>query len=771
MSVTNVSTCRVTRYLREATCRKAKPPQGAVPCKPSPLREGSLRCRCHLSANGGGLALALCVASLGCSRPSTKPAEVGAVAQAMTDISSIPVGSTWDRLNQDRMSQCVAPTVDFRYLRRLSARAFRVSSETEVTSKLAASVELGVKAGPVTASTKLSLEQAFKTTLTNEIYVIAVSFLEQEGSISFPTVTPTSYCPAQPTGRLKDFFDSCGTDNVSRVVHGGFAFLWVNGVTLGAALPGIREKLGSLNESIEVDALALVTDVGQTGVSFTVESDLGVPGGSGKVLTTPDILRFLQDLYARAGARALGSPEHPRLTTELSAAQLRSIDACVGPTGLTPSQWQCLHEQLVRLSDFAREEGPGLNLLQKYEQALAILERLRTEPEPFIFPATTQALCDSVRPLGQPVPPPDQAAAVCAQNIYTYIAANYQECRSESQAQISQCLAAIEASAACDSREEVFPPACRLSSKCETLINASVSAPPPEDRGNRPTVPPGSNFRPNRTYSFSSGGRATTEVLTQEPSRDTICFLMGFSGLFDDYDNYVNVVEGPTTWQVDFRTATGGSDLTRYNDISVECVDKTRFRRAFWIQGAVTDICLGPDRCRRNIPATVLPAPRSLIQTYSALAGFGGRWQHWEDRVSIENRAVPLTTRYDIIAVSGDSKRVRINWFAADPALVHPSFTSMPPASFSLLNGSEYAKTVFDVVSGLPVAPRQAVVLPVTTTTGMCFLSTARGEFVRNEDAIRLLTVPTGQYVLLVNSGWNTVDRRDVYARAQCVLY
>jgi hypothetical protein len=42
---------------------------------------------------------------------------------------------------------------------------------------------------------------------------------------------------------------------------------------------------------------------------------------------------------------------------------------------------------------------------------------------------------------------------------------------------------------------------------------------------------------------------------------------------------------------------------------------------------------------------------------------------------------------------------------------------------------------------------------------------------VRSEDFVRLLTLPTGAYVLLVNSGWNTVDRRDVYARAQCLLY
>jgi hypothetical protein len=242
---------------------------------------------------------------------------------------------------------------------------------------------------------------------------------------------------------------------------------------------------------------------------------------------------------------------------------------------------------------------------------------------------------------------------------------------------------------------------------------------------------------------------------------------MSFGGLFDDFENYVNVVEGPATWQVDFRTATGGADLSRYNEIQVECVDKARFNRSFWIQGALTDICLGPSRCRKVIPATVLPASRSSIQSYSALAGFGGRWQHWEDRVSISNWGAPLATRYEIHAVSGDSKRIRINWFAADPALVHPSLTASPPPRFLLVSGSDPAQTVADRFS--PARP--FVVLPVTTATGMCFLSMARGEFVNLADRVVLSTNTAGQYVLGVMSGWNTVDQRDVYAGAQCVLY
>ncbi len=708
--------------------------------------------------------VATVVCLLSCGRPTPPPDPEATVGQSLTDLALVPLGTTWDRLNQTDRRQCVPPATNFEFTNRLSARAFRLSSITEVESKLTASLGVGVKAGPVTADAKLALENTFKTTTTNEVYVIAVTFLEQTGGLTQPTLVPSSSCKP---GTVEDFINACGTDQVGRVAHGGFAFLWVNAANLGGSLPLLREKLGSLTDAIDVNAVELLTDLDSIGVSFVVESNLGVPGGSGAVLKTTDILAFFESLTTQARARPLGSPGLPRVSTELTAARLDVIDACVGPTGMTEPQWACLHEQLIRLSDFAREEGPGLNLLQKYQEALGILERLRLEPDPFIFPATTQAVCDSVRPPGQGMPSPSKAAAVCAKNIYAYIAANYSECRVESQGKISQCLAAILAKPACDSREGVWPVECRLSEKCETLITASSSAPPPEDRGNRPTVPPGSKFRQNRTYFFESGTRAQTEILGQEPVSSTLCFLTAFGGLFDDDGDFVNVREGTTNWQVDFRTATGGADLTRFNNIRVECVDKSRFNRPFWTQGGIADVCFGPGKCRVSIPSTVLPAPRSNIQSYSALGGIGGRWQHWEDSFEIDTFAAPNETFYEFRAVSGDPKEARVNWFAADPAISHPSLSSTPPSAFSLEGGSAWAKTVADSVS--PATP--FVVLPVKTTEGICFLNGARGEFVRSEDMVMLMTLPTLNYALLVNSGWNTVDRRDVYARAQCVLY
>jgi len=708
---------------------------------------------------------------MSCARQSAPPASVLQRTEALRNLSTVAVGSGYDRARDVELPACFERgTTTVTPVREWLGAGFPLFTVGELETRVRTAIGVGVKIESRERKFTESTAQHIDTSKEASYFMLLARYTarkETAGDLWKPG-SPCANLPSNSQNGIEDFVSACGDRYLAEKVYGGHVLIsWRRDTSRAQVDDLMGTMLGARRLGATVDPLANLTALEAKGLgreevfveassSFPLRPKL-VPLPNGQLGYTVESAReFLEEL-ARVNVTWFAE------VTDYSLAPytVAEADTCLAVTGqrstLTEPEWSCVENRITELADLRDGAGDLAFLQDRYElHKLALNE----QSSRLTFSTVPQSQC-AVDADGDP---DLERSGPCQLATLEHFVKFYEECTDRSAQTLGHCREQVlPQTQSCSDFEAsgCTPPKMTLSNgtvvKCdEAGINAALADVVPYEVTPpfTPATTPGT-FVPPLVMQF----RADSMIIRQIPGVSTATDLCGITGVSGGLGSASLTVEawGPD-WMVmviDLNT-----DPDKRASLEVTCV---KFSNFYHLNGGSHSIS---DSSSTPVPdlngsgySTTLHAPGNPV--------FGG-WLSYLD----EPATTLFVTNPDS---SGFGKLFSTDLFPFASSTVYPftyTLQTNQPRSGRSAGGSLMDPTtgkLSNLSASIELTNRSpANMSRALSNDAFCYLTGISGRFFNSSDSVRIST--SNGFTTLTVTTPLTKDRNPG-AIAQCALF